>query len=326
MIKLTDETGEAIPEALLICNSLMNDLQSANEYIVASALRCIGHMDASCILEQTAPIVAKCCNHEDERVRTEAAWCLAAASQRCNIIAENDNGTRKEAALEAYNSQQSSYGNIYTLKNLLSQSERDSSLPSSLVRGWAIAETQLDKLSISCPNVGKNGTNTSSNNDPENENGQQKKNRKTKSKKANRDTDLDSEGKDNDSLIISPTVTCIEALTTVAIHLIHKIQDKFGDYYADIKDEAIMNEIKGFANDLIFITRNILRIPNMIKKSNVQRGPAFLTPSQTESQLSILSSCAYAIGRVQNALKIAVQSLPIPAYEADFETNVENCV
>ena len=65
--------GKLLPEMILVCNALRNDLISPNEYIRGSMLRFLCKVRESEILEPLIPSIKLCLDHRHSYVRRNAA-------------------------------------------------------------------------------------------------------------------------------------------------------------------------------------------------------------------------------------------------------------
>lgn len=109
--------GKLLPEMILVCNALRNDLTSPNEYVRGCMLRFLCKMKEHEILEPLIPSVKACLEHRHSYVRRNAA--LAAYSIHKNfgdqllpdgpelmekfINAETDVSARRNAFLMLFN-------------------------------------------------------------------------------------------------------------------------------------------------------------------------------------------------------------------------------
>jgi coatomer subunit beta len=109
--------GKLLPEMILVCNALRNDLISPNEYIRGCMLRFLSKMKEAELLEPLVPSVKACLEHRHSYVRRNAA--LAAYSIHKNfgeqllpdgpeliekfIATETDISARRNAFLMLFN-------------------------------------------------------------------------------------------------------------------------------------------------------------------------------------------------------------------------------
>jgi len=76
--KVDPSTGKLRPEFILVCNSLLHDLQDANEFISGFTLRLLTHVRDADILEPLVAAVTSCLSHKHAFVRRNAVWALCA--------------------------------------------------------------------------------------------------------------------------------------------------------------------------------------------------------------------------------------------------------
>ena len=57
VVEKTSPSGGLLPEMILVCNAIMQDLKHANEYVQGSTLRFLTHMKEADILEPLVPSV-----------------------------------------------------------------------------------------------------------------------------------------------------------------------------------------------------------------------------------------------------------------------------
>lgn len=68
--------GKLLPEMILVCNALRNDLISPNEYVRGSMLRFLCKMREAELLEPLVPSVKQCLEHRHSYVRRNAALAV----------------------------------------------------------------------------------------------------------------------------------------------------------------------------------------------------------------------------------------------------------
>lgn len=68
--------GKLLPEMILVCNALRNDLNSPNEYVRGSMLRFLCKMKEFELLEPLVPTVKQCLEHRHAYVRRNAALAV----------------------------------------------------------------------------------------------------------------------------------------------------------------------------------------------------------------------------------------------------------
>lgn len=83
VVPKTSPDGKLLPEMILVCNALRNDLISPNEYVRGCMLRFLCKLKEHDILEPLIPSVKACLEHRHSYVRRNAA--LAAYSIHKNF-------------------------------------------------------------------------------------------------------------------------------------------------------------------------------------------------------------------------------------------------
>jgi len=83
VVPKTSPDGKLLPEMILVCNALRNDLTSPNEYVRGCMLRFLCKLKEQEILEPLIPSVKACLEHRHSYVRRNAA--LAAYSIHKNF-------------------------------------------------------------------------------------------------------------------------------------------------------------------------------------------------------------------------------------------------
>lgn len=78
IISKTDAKGRVLPEMILICQNLRNNLQHPNEYIRGATLRFLCRISEQEILEPLMPSVLTCLNHRNPFVRRNALLAISA--------------------------------------------------------------------------------------------------------------------------------------------------------------------------------------------------------------------------------------------------------
>ena len=68
--------GKLLPEMILVCNALRNDLMSPNEYVRGCMLRFMCKMKEAELLEPLIPSVKQCLEHRHSYVRRNAALAV----------------------------------------------------------------------------------------------------------------------------------------------------------------------------------------------------------------------------------------------------------
>ncbi|KAJ4800220.1 Coatomer subunit beta [Rhynchospora pubera] len=81
IISKTDASGRVLPEMILICQNLRNNLQHPNEYIRGVTLRFLCRISEHEILEPLMPSVLTCVNHRHPFVRRNALLAISAISR-----------------------------------------------------------------------------------------------------------------------------------------------------------------------------------------------------------------------------------------------------
>lgn len=72
----TDGNGEVLPEIILICSALREDLQHPNEYVRGLTLRFLARVQEREILEQLCPIIINCLKDRVTYVKRNAVVCV----------------------------------------------------------------------------------------------------------------------------------------------------------------------------------------------------------------------------------------------------------
>ncbi|CAM9585353.1 unnamed protein product, partial [Discosporangium mesarthrocarpum] len=73
VVKKYDAGGKLLPEMILVCNALRNDLNHPNEYVRGSTLRFLCKLREPELLEPLIPTVKLCLEHRHSYVRRNAA-------------------------------------------------------------------------------------------------------------------------------------------------------------------------------------------------------------------------------------------------------------
>ena len=109
--------GKLLPEMILVCNALRNDLTSANEYVRGSMLRCLCKLKEPELLEPLIPSVKNALEHRHSYVRRNAALCVYSIHKSFGeqllpdgpelmerfIAEEKDDSARRNAFLMLFN-------------------------------------------------------------------------------------------------------------------------------------------------------------------------------------------------------------------------------
>lgn len=112
-----DSEKKLLPEMILVCNALRNDLNHSNEYVRGSMLRFLCKLREPEIIEPLVPSIKSCLNHRHSYVRKNAALAVyhihkhhgpalvpdGADIMNCFIVAENEIGSRRNAFLMLFN-------------------------------------------------------------------------------------------------------------------------------------------------------------------------------------------------------------------------------
>lgn len=80
-IKKTDGSGKLLPEMILICNNLRNNLQHPNEYLRGVTLRFLCRIHEEDILEPLVPSILSCLDHRKTFVRRNAVLAVHAVAK-----------------------------------------------------------------------------------------------------------------------------------------------------------------------------------------------------------------------------------------------------
>lgn len=113
--------GKLLPEMILVCNALRNDLQSPNEYVRGCMLRFLCKMREFELLEPLIPSVKQCLEHRHSFVRRNAALAVHSIHRIFGeqllpdgpelmekfILSENDVSARRNAFLMLFNEAES---------------------------------------------------------------------------------------------------------------------------------------------------------------------------------------------------------------------------
>ncbi|KAJ3680538.1 hypothetical protein LUZ60_016816 [Juncus effusus] len=81
IISKTDSNGRVLPEMILICQNLRNNLQHPNEYIRGVTLRFLCRISEQEILEPLVPSILACLEHRHPFVRRNAILCVSFISR-----------------------------------------------------------------------------------------------------------------------------------------------------------------------------------------------------------------------------------------------------
>ncbi|CAM9845933.1 unnamed protein product [Hapterophycus canaliculatus] len=73
VVKKYDAEGKLLPEMILVCNALRNDLNHPNEYVRGCTLRFLCKLREPELLEPLVPTVKLCLEHRHSYVRRNAA-------------------------------------------------------------------------------------------------------------------------------------------------------------------------------------------------------------------------------------------------------------
>lgn len=109
--------GKLLPEMILVCNALRNDLNSPNEYVRGSMLRFLCKMREFELLEPLVPSVKNCLEHRHSYVRRNAALAVYSIHKHFGdqllpdgaelmekfILQESDGAARRNAFLMLFN-------------------------------------------------------------------------------------------------------------------------------------------------------------------------------------------------------------------------------
>lgn len=122
IIEKTDAQGKLLPEMILICQNLRNNLQHPNEFLRGATLRFLCRIQEAEILEPLIPSIIACLEHRHSFVRRNAVMCMDRIYQmpggdmllmdapetieRFLQGGESDLGTRRNAFLMLYNNAQ----------------------------------------------------------------------------------------------------------------------------------------------------------------------------------------------------------------------------
>jgi len=122
IIEKTDAQGKLLPEMILICQNLRNNLQHPNEFLRGATLRFLCRIQEGEILEPLIPSIIACLEHRHSFVRRNAVMCMDRIYQmpggdmllmdapetieRFLQGGESDLGTRRNAFLMLYNNAQ----------------------------------------------------------------------------------------------------------------------------------------------------------------------------------------------------------------------------
>lgn len=74
--------GTLKPHMILVCNSILQDLQYPNEYIVCSALRCVMNFQAKEVVQHLVLAVPPLLTNANEEVRATAAICIRVVNSK----------------------------------------------------------------------------------------------------------------------------------------------------------------------------------------------------------------------------------------------------
>lgn len=122
IIEKTDSSGKLLPEMILICQNLRNNLQHPNEFLRGATLRFLCRISEHEILEPLIPSIVACLEHRHSFVRRNAVLCMDRIYQmpggdlllqdapetieRFLNGGESDLSTRRNAFLMLYNNDQ----------------------------------------------------------------------------------------------------------------------------------------------------------------------------------------------------------------------------
>lgn len=122
IIEKTDSSGKLLPEMILICQNLRNNLQHPNEFLRGATLRFLCRITEAEILEPLVPSIVACLEHRHSFVRRNAVLCIDRIYQmpggdmllqdapetieRFLAGGESDLSTRRNAFLMLYNNDQ----------------------------------------------------------------------------------------------------------------------------------------------------------------------------------------------------------------------------
>ena len=122
IIEKTDQNGKILPEMILICQNLRNNLQHPNEFLRGATLRFLCRITEAEILEPLIPSIVACLEHRHSFVRRNAVLCMDRIYQmpggdmllqdapetieRFLSGGESDLSTRRNAFLMLYNNAQ----------------------------------------------------------------------------------------------------------------------------------------------------------------------------------------------------------------------------
>mmetsp|Transcript_9201 Transcript_9201/g.38980 ORF Transcript_9201/g.38980 Transcript_9201/m.38980 type:complete len:964 (-) Transcript_9201:1042-3933(-) len=122
IIEKTDSSGKILPEMILICQNLRNNLQHPNEFLRGATLRFLCRITEAEILEPLIPSIVACLEHRHSFVRRNAVLCIDRIYQmpggdmllqdapetieRFLAGGESDLSTRRNAFLMLYNNDQ----------------------------------------------------------------------------------------------------------------------------------------------------------------------------------------------------------------------------
>ena len=122
IIEKTDSSGKILPEMILICQNLRNNLQHPNEFLRGATLRFLCRISETEILEPLIPSIVSCLEHRHAFVRRNAVMCIDRIYQmpggdmllqdapetieRFLSGGESDLSTRRNAFLMLYNNAQ----------------------------------------------------------------------------------------------------------------------------------------------------------------------------------------------------------------------------
>ena len=122
IIEKTDASGKLLPEMILICQNLRNNLQHPNEFLRGATLRFLCRINEAEILEPLIPSIVACLEHRHSFVRRNAVLCMDRIYQmpggdillqdapetieRFLNGGESDLSTRRNAFLMLYNNDQ----------------------------------------------------------------------------------------------------------------------------------------------------------------------------------------------------------------------------
>ena len=76
VVEKTSPSGGLLPEMILVCNAIMQDLKHANEYVQGSTLRFLTHMKEADILEPLVPSVRVALDHRHSYVKRNALLAI----------------------------------------------------------------------------------------------------------------------------------------------------------------------------------------------------------------------------------------------------------